>query len=148
MKKTPLEYAMNLLKVRDRSEGEMRQKMKLRGYFLEEIESAVDFLKQKKFLDDSKFVHNYVDSQRRQGQAGRFKIRCRLKGFNLADDLVEEALSNISDEEELQAARSLAAQWVLRKKDKELSSDKLGRFLLGRGFNYGIVIKVLESLKK
>ncbi|MEI7792553.1 MAG: regulatory protein RecX [Candidatus Berkelbacteria bacterium] len=146
MKKTPQEYVINLLKIRERSEGEIRQKMKLKGYFLEEVESVVSFMKERNFLDDSRFTKLYVRSKRLTGQYGKHSIRCRLKSFQIAEEIVENELAEITQEEELAIAKNLAEKWLAKKQEKDRTYEKLGRFLMGRGFGYDLIKKVLAEL--
>ncbi|MCX6808223.1 MAG: regulatory protein RecX [Candidatus Berkelbacteria bacterium] len=147
MKKTPLEYALNLLKVRERSEGEIKQKMLLRGYFLEEIETVLKWLKEKNFVDDKRFVQNYIDFQRRMGQAGKFKIKCRLKSFSISEELIDEELKVIDHDSELEMAENEATKWLSRKVGVINQKEKLARFLSGRGFGMDVIMAVINQKK-
>jgi len=147
MKKTPLEYAMNLIRMRDRSEGEIRQKMRLKGFFAEEIEETVGFLKERKFVDDLRFVDNYVASQCRQKISGRNKMRFRLRGLNVAEDLIEKSLGQIKLEDEIETAKALAQKWLSKNGESGYNKDKLGRFLAGRGFGYDVISRLFLEIK-
>jgi regulatory protein len=146
MKKTPQEYVINLLKIRERSEGEIRQKMKLKGYFIEEVDTVISFMKDRNFLDDSRFTKLYVRSKRLTGQYGIHSIRCRLKNFQIAEEVIETELAEITKEEELATAKNLAVKWLAKKQEKDRTYEKLGRFLMGRGFGYELIKQVLSEL--
>jgi len=146
MKKTPQEYVINLLKIRERSEGEIRQKMKLKGYFLEEVDAVISFMKDRNFLDDSRFTKLYVRSKRLTGQYGKHSIRCRLKNFQIDEEVIETELAEISKEEELATAKNLGVKWLAKKQEKDRTYEKLGRFLMGRGFGYELIKQILHEL--
>jgi len=145
MKKTPLEYALNLLKIRDRSEGEVRQKMKLKGFFVEEVEVVIAKLKETKLLDDARFVASYVRSQQNMGR-GITRIKFRLKCLKIDDDLIKEAALEVSSEDEETRAQDLAKRWMTKNGTKENAKEKLIRFLMVRGFDYGTVKDAIESI--
>lgn len=145
MKKTPLDYALNLLKIRDRSEGEVRQKMKLKGFFVEEVDGVIKKLKETRLLDDARFVESYVRSQQNMGR-GIARIKFRLKCLKIDDELIKSHMSEISSEDEGQRADELACHWLQKKKvAPEKRYEKLGRFLVTRGFEIGTVRKILDK---
>jgi len=145
MKKTPLVYALNLLKLRDRSEGEVRQKMKLKGFFVEEVEEVVTKLKETKLLDDARFVASYVRSQQNMGR-GITRIKFRLKCLKIDDDLIKSNIDDVSPEGEVERAKDLANRWIAKNGSKENAKEKLIRFLLARGFDYNTVKQAIEHL--
>ena len=146
MKKKPLEYALYLLELRDRSVAEIERKMKDREYLSEEITKTIDFLKDKSLLDDARFTENYIKQLQFRSQ-GIYKIRNQLKKFGLDRDLVEEKLSNIDNDSEYETAKELAQNWLKKKKVlPEKRYEKLGRFLLGRGYSIDNTKKILEEL--
>jgi regulatory protein len=146
MKKKPLEYALYLLELRDRSVAEIEQKMKNREYLPEEITKTIDFLRDKNFLDDARFTENYIKQLQFRSQ-GVYKIRNQLKKFGLDRDLVEEKLGDIDNDSEYETAKELAQNWLKKKNiPPERRYEKLGRFLLGRGYSIDNTKKILEEL--
>lgn len=146
MKKTPLEYALNLLKIRDRSEGEVRQKMKLKGFFADEAEAVIAKLKETKLLDDARFVSSYVRSQQNMGR-GLIRIKFRLQCLKIDDELIKSGLSEVSPEDETERAEELAKRWIKKNSSKENAKEKLIRFMMARGFDYGTIKQILEKTK-
>ncbi len=146
MKKSPLQYAFDLIKLRDRSEFEMRQKMKKKEFTEEEIGVTVKFLFDQKFLDDDKFTEFYVRSKLSAGRNGQQVIKMKLRQFGIDDEIIKKYLTDI-DDSELKNAQHQSKKWL---KNRAFGSDyerqnKLSRFLLGRGFNYDIIKKVVDE---
>ncbi|MFA5927471.1 MAG: regulatory protein RecX [Patescibacteria group bacterium] len=143
----PKEYALRLIKIRDRSTGEIRAKMRQKGFCDDEIESVVSWLNERSFLDDKKFVAQYIKNQLAFKPQGKFSLRMRLKKLHVADDLVDEALSSLSASTERGLAREAASKWMERKKiDPAEAFEKLGRYLTSRGFGWDITKSVLDEV--
>ena len=60
--RTVRECALALLEFRDRTERELRQKLKEREYGPEEIEETVRFLREYRYLDDEASAGRYIRS--------------------------------------------------------------------------------------
>ncbi len=150
MKKKPLEYALYLLELRDRTEGEIRQKMSMKKYEPAEIEKTVKFLKEKDFIDDERFVRNFVRNKQEFGSTGKYKIRQKLIQLRVGPELIEQNLNEIDTRDELNRATELAKNWLAKQKSilPEKRYEKLGRYLVSRGFEWEVVKTVLgETLK-
>ena len=150
MKKKPLEYALYLLELRDRTEGEIRQKMGMKKYEPAEIEAAIKFLKEKDFINDERFVKNYIRNAQEFGTKGKYKIRQKLILLRLDSKLIEENLAGIDSEAEKERATELAKNWLLKQKSilPEKRYEKLGRYLVSQCFEWEVVAEVLgETLK-
>ena len=146
MKKKPLEYALYLLELRDRSVAEIKRKMTEKEYPEEEITKTLQFLTEKNFLDDERFTENYIKQLQLRSQ-GVYKIRNHLRKFGLDRELVEEKLKNIDNDSEYETAKELAQNWLKKKNvPPEKKYDKLGRFLIGRGYSIDNTKKILEEL--
>lgn len=159
MKKKPLEYALYLLELRDRTEGEIREKMKRKEYEPEEIEKAVDFLKDKEFIDDERFVKRYIENKQSFGTAGKYKIRQKLMLLHLDSKLIEDNLAGINPDAEYERALEMTKDWLRKNKKKLTTSpdlslvrrgtyEKVGRHLVSQGYEYDIVKRVLEVVLK
>lgn len=148
MKKKPLEYALYLLELRDRTEGEIREKMKRKGYESGEIEDTVTFLKDKDFINDERFVRNFIQNKQSFGTTGKYKIRQKLMLLHLDHTLIEENLKETDPEAERERALELAHDWMKKKSSipPEKRYEKLGRYLIARGFEIDIVKSILSEV--
>jgi len=147
MKKKPLEYALYLLELRDRTEGEIREKMGRKEYEPAEIEKAIDFLKDKDFIDDERFVKRYIENKQSFGTVGKYKIRQKLMLLHLDNALIEENLTEINPEAEYERANESAQNYLSHHQvSKEKMYEKVGRHLVSRGYEYDIVKRVLGEI--
>jgi len=149
-KQKPLEYALYLLELRDRTEGEIRDKMRMKKYDTAEIEQAIQFLVERDLINDERFASNLVRNNSEFGTKGKYKIRQKLIQLRVAPELIEASLNGINSDSELIRATDLAKNWLTKQKTilPEKRYEKLGRYLVSRGFEWEIVKEVLrETLK-
>jgi len=139
----PLEYAFYLLKLRDRSIGEMEEKFRRREYDPKEAAETMAFLIEKGFLNDEKFAENFVRFKKSLKPVGKFYLRNKLMEKKISTEIIEKVLSENADEvEEIAEATD---RWLKRHQNipKEKIYQKLVRHLLSRGFDWE---KVKEAI--
>ncbi|HBR28874.1 MAG TPA: hypothetical protein DD789_05455, partial [Firmicutes bacterium] len=90
--RSALTYALTLLGRRDYSTFEIEEKLKGKGYPLEEISTAVGRLREWNYLDDKKYIRRQIDKYR-TAHKSRTYIRQRLKLAGLEPILVDESLN-------------------------------------------------------
>jgi regulatory protein len=148
MAKKPIDYALFLLKIRDRSSGEIKEKMRQKGFSDQEIAETTNFLLDRGFLDDEKFARNYINFQLKIKPQGKYRLQMKLKQLYLPDEIIKEAILEYSPDEEITQAVELAEKWLGRKSGLEEAEkrEKLARYLAGRGFNWDTVKKVFDRL--
>lgn len=149
-KLSPLNYALYLLKLRDRTVGEIQGKMKQKGFEEVEISQTVEFLKSKKLLDDERFAANYIQNKQQFGSTGKYKIKFKLEQLKVDKEIINQKLSQIEPESEYDRALNLGKNWFIKKQSvpAEKRYERLGRFLIGRGFEINIVKDVLADILK
>jgi regulatory protein len=150
LKKTPREYALYLIEMRDRSVFEIEKKMRDKGFAPSEIKETIKFLLEKQFLDDDRFVRNYVAMQVGSGRVGKQKLLFKLSSFKVDRGLIDKYVGEISKDDEYVRAEELAQSWLKKKSDtpREKIYERLGRFLLSRGFGYDIIKPILDRSTK
>jgi regulatory protein len=144
----PLEYAFYLLKSRDRSIGEMKEKLKRRECTSEEINETITFLIEKDFLNDQRFAENFVRYKKIIKPVGKFYLRNKLMEKKIPTEIIEKTLSETPDE--YSEIEELAERWLARNKKvpKEKSYEKLSRHLISRGFEWEKVREVVDQQAK
>jgi SOS response regulatory protein OraA/RecX len=60
---TCLDYALHYISRYPKTERELKIQLMQKGYFSDEIQEAMQFLKEKKFVSDEMFVESYVRSE-------------------------------------------------------------------------------------
>jgi len=139
IRKTALEF----LARRDFSAGELERRLEERGYDAAAIVPVLQDLVAKRFLDDDRFIENFVSYHAARGQ-GPIRIAVELRQRSVPAEAIERHLDAIADWRE----RACTAR---RKKfgagvPKDFKSRaKQGRFLEYRGFSPEHIRAALEG---
>lgn len=140
--------ALRIIERAYKTEKEMRKRLSEKGYEKEEIDEAVNFLKEYKFIDDDSYVKLYIKEKIKS--YGSQKIKYSLINKGISKEVIEEELNNIESEEMKQTALCLA-----EKKYKNLSKsendkfklyNKICRYLISRGYEYDMVKSVTNKV--
>lgn len=100
-----------------------------------------------KFIDEDRYAHAFVRDKFRYNHWGASRIRMELLRREIDGSTVEDALAEISEDDNLSELRRLIEQ---KRKSVRAESDyelrgKLIRFAMSRGFSYGDISKVLDT---
>ena len=127
------------------------QKQKGMEEFTErEIERIISSLVKDRFVDDARFAGAYVRDKARFAGWGAVKIAFNLKGLGVAEAVVKDAIA-----ENMDCFASSRLNEILQKKWNSLKPDislqqkreKVLRFALGRGFQYGQIMDIIKKFK-
>jgi len=142
--------ALRILKYRFNSAGELRRKLRAKGFDRDVIDATVTRLGNEKWLDDARFAAAYVRT-RSQKRKGRLRIRRELIGAGVSDDIIERAVSeNVEAEDERARARALAEKKqasLARRYAPEVVRNKLTAYLLNQGYDAALVRGILKEIK-
>lgn len=140
-----LDAAMFYLSHRPRSEFELRQRLEQRGFIEQSIGAALGRLKELGLVNDVEFAQYWRDNRQDFSPRSRAMTRIELKRKGVAEELIGQALSDVSDEDNAcRAARERARRLI--GSDYQAFRRRLGEYLKRRGFGYGIIKKVVEQL--
>lgn len=141
----PLEYAFWLLELRDRSISEMESKLRKKEFETEEIEKIMNFLIDKKFLDDKRFAENFVRFKKTIKPVGKYYLRGKLLEKKVPMDIIEQVLSDQPDD--LSEVEEAADRWLKKHSSvsKEKIYEKLSRHLISRGFDWQKTKEAIDS---
>ena len=141
--------AYSLLRSRPRSEFELRQRLKIKGYCHEIVETIVCDLKRVGEIDDSKFARLWVESRMHQNPMGDIVLRRELQEKGIGDSIIEATLADKARHyDEFKVASSIAEERFkqLAKVDKKKAMKRLYDFLMRRGFAFDTVQKVIGEI--
>lgn len=141
---------MRLCSRAEKSSGDARRLMARWGVAASEREGVLSKLIEMRFIDDSRFAAAYVRDRSRFGGWGTYKIRAGLKAKGVAEEVINEALAQLTEdnnEEQLLRQVERKAPKIKAANDYELKT-KLIRFALSRGFEYDTVLAVVEQFMK
>ncbi len=148
----PRTYGLTLLAKREYSESEFREKLQKKfSEDFEEIEKIIKEFKKKNWLSDERFCESVIHDAILNTKSGPIKIQqklCWQKG--IGKDLAEKSLAKLYPEKkQIEITKEL-----IEKKKKEIArrgkikndfevQQKIRQFLLGKGFGFEIINKVI-----
>ncbi|MBI2009601.1 MAG: regulatory protein RecX [Candidatus Chisholmbacteria bacterium] len=137
-----LDYAVNLLSYRPRSEAEIRLRLKRKQIPAAEIDTIINTLKDMKLLDDQEFClwWQEVRDKHRPRSSRILKLELRQKGVDRA--IIEAAIDTSTATEKTRA--SLALQKKYANRDLSQNRAKVIRFLASRGFSWDTISQVIK----
>lgn len=137
-----LKSALRLLSLKDRTEAELREKLRRKGFKEKDIEETIQYLKQKGFIDDYKFIQKAekIAEDRFLGETG-------LKNYLMRKGIEREILETLPELDEFPIAQKLLQRKMHFLKDvsPDKKKAKIAGFLLRRGFSWDTVNRCLKE---
>lgn len=140
-----IKYALKLLSYRGRSESELLKRLRIKGFGVEAVESAMERLKDGGYVDDENLARSLKRRAEEVKHLGLGGARMYLREMGIPKDIVEETLKDydeIASSMRLVNSRSRSASGVPRSVARRRLSGQLRR----RGFSAGVARKALEAL--
>ena len=133
-----LDRAYYYLSYRPRSEGEIRQWLRKRGFANEVTETAIARLREQGLCDDFAFAQFWKDNRLSFRPKSKRLIRRELRDKKVAAEIIEQVIRNIDDEEIAYKLGSSRLP-VLARLDYPNFCRRLSSYLAYRGFSYSII---------
>lgn len=127
---------------------EMLDKMKKWQLSEEAIARNMEFLSQKKFVDDERFARIFINDKIKYNKWGRRKVEQALWMKHIPKDISDPIFEEIEDElymETLLPLMKSKYKTIQAKNDYERSM-KLIRFAMGRGFSLDLIRKCIDQM--
>lgn len=148
------EYALRVLAGRAHSQGELRQKLRLRAARMEDAEDAMARLKELGYLDDRKFAESFAAARLSGEKFGRTRVIQDLRQRRVAPTVAESAVGKVYEntdetamiEDWIRRKYRLAPRENLFREDKDMASAY--RRLARAGFRSGNIISVLKRFAR
>ncbi len=136
-------YAIFLLGLRQLSIGELKEKMKRRGYSDGCVDKVLLELVNRRYLNDEDLARVMVRNFKSYKQYGFQMIKIKLIQKRIANSLIDQVLEeDFTQKEEELVGRKLVIKLA---KEKKLDKNKLRARLLSRGFRSEVIFNVLKS---
>ena len=145
-----LNKAFYFLKVRPRSEKELRDKLKLKKAPQDIIERIVSSFKEQKFLNDEEFAKWWIEQRLRFRPKAFRIIELELKAKGISKEILEELRTKnqeLRPETDLESAKKIVEKKLPRYKglDRQEIYKKLGAHLARQGFSWDTIKKVIDE---
>lgn len=142
-RKSARECALFLLEYRDRTEQEMRGKLTEREYLPEEIDEAIHFLKEYRYIDDAEYAKRYIRVYSARKSARQ--LRGELERRGISRELIALALAEEPVDEEEQLRLLLQKKGYLPGQRMEPAAyRKLMAALARKGYSYELIRKLTD----
>lgn len=141
-------YAISVLSRSPKSEKELRLKITQKGYDVDLANIIIDKLKANKYIDDEDYSDRFIHDKINISKYGRRKIKDALYHKGIDRQIIDEKLSLISMDDEIKRAYNLGEKKLKSMSNIEDTKKyvKLSNFLIGKGFDYETVRKVVSKL--
>lgn len=140
--------ALRLLTARARTRGELAEALRRRNVPPEAAEVVLTRLTEVGLIDDAEFARSWVTSRQQRRHLSRTVLRRELRSKGIAAEEITSAVAELSKDDELSAATSLAEKKVrsMRGLDVTVQRRRLVAALARRGFCADVVASVLRDL--
>ncbi len=143
-------WALKQLARRARTESEMHDRLRRRGFSCRVVRESMDFLRRTGALDDEKFAREYVAYIERQNPMGRRRIEQELQKRGVQRESARRIVAQITPEKEEELARLALERRGggpssdLAREDRMRELRRLYGYLGRRGFPGGLVRRLLD----
>lgn len=132
---------------RGMSRWELEQLLTKREIAPEVFGPELDRLAAMGVIDDASLAASLAFTQHSRKGLGRSAIELDLKRRHIAPELIEEALADIADEDEVERATELAVKRIgqLSSYDDETARRRLHAFLARKGYDSSVVRQAMDA---
>ncbi len=140
-----LNAAAHYLSYRPRSEFELRERLRQRGFDGDSVEAVITKLKEQGLVDDTAFAQFWKDNRESFSPRSQWLTKLELRRKGVANNIIDQVVDDIdNDDSAYRAALSKARSLPLS--DYQSFHRRLGEYLKRRGFGYGVINHSLERL--
>ena len=136
----------------EQCEFDINRKMLNWGLNSSQRQELLEYLKENKYLDESRFARSFTNDKARFSAWGPYKIRLELRRRRINNNLITEAISNVEQEiwKEglLKNLNSKAKNLDLTGEEAKENMHKLYQALIRKGFPSQASSKAVALIKK
>lgn len=133
--------AVYYLQFSGKTESELRKKLAEQGFLPASVDSAIDFVKQYRYLDDEDYVRRYIEKNGRKKSRKQMVFELRQKGVQ--DDVVRAVLEEMPVDEEAQIEAVLEKRGYPGTEATREEKQKISAYLARKGFSYEAIQSAL-----
>lgn len=141
-----LDAALRFLSHRPRSEREVRRRLNEKGHDPDRVDRVVARLRELKLIDDREFADYWLENRALHKPRGSRALRAELFQKGLEREVVDEALATERDELDDAYRAGVKRAATLSTLDEASFRQRLGQFLLRRGFDWETVTPTVDRL--
>lgn len=134
------DQVLNLIMRRPRSEWEVRDYLKRKGYETENSNLVIARLIDRGYINDLNFASRWVENRRLLKSTSKRRLQQELKQKRVSEEIIHRVLEE-DDTDEREVLRELVAR--KRKQPKYQDNLKLMQYLSRQGYNYDDIKSVI-----
>ena len=127
-----------------KTESQVKKYLFDKQYPAKVVYYVLDKLKEYKYIDDEAFVKRYIEST--SNRQGKRLSKYKLLQKGVKSDVVERVSCEV-DVDSYSSARKIAEKYMKNKESTKENLAKTYRYLIGKGFSYEDVNKVISEFK-
>ncbi len=140
-----LNAAIHYLSYRPRSESELRERLRQRGFDGDTQEAVITRLKEQGLVDDMAFAQFWKDNRESFSPRSQWLTKLELRRKGVANDIIDQVVDAIDNDASAYRA-ALGKARSLPQFDYQSFRRRLGEYLKRRGFSYGVIHHTVERL--
>ncbi|MCR5468788.1 MAG: RecX family transcriptional regulator [Lachnospiraceae bacterium] len=136
--------AMHILEKRDKTEKQLRDKLKEGKYPDSAIDKAIDYVKSFRYLDDSRYAYNYISYRIESKSRANIIGALVVKGINkdLASEIYDELYDPSYTSDQIE-------KHLVKKKyfeaDERQKQNRIIQSIMRKGFSYNDISKIISK---
>lgn len=137
--------ALNLLERMDRTEAQLREKLLAAEFEPKIVEQAIAYVKSFHYLDDERYVRNYIEYRQDQKSRRQLEQELQFKKY-VPSELIQRVYEELEPADEkilirrhLEKKRYCPEEWDEKQRQKLIAS------LLRKGFRMGDILSVMKG---
>ncbi|EKQ56244.1 MAG: hypothetical protein A370_02135 [Clostridium sp. Maddingley MBC34-26] len=142
------EAGLRIIERTYKTEKELREKLKLKGYEDNAVDYCIDFLKKYNYINDTNYSKAFINDK--LNSMGSQKIRYALIQKGISREIIDEELTNLSTENEKIVAFNIGKKKynsiIKNETDEYKISGKLYRYLISKGYSIDITNSVVKEI--
>lgn len=138
--------AINYIESRERTEYEIRNKLKTLYYTEEVIDRVIAFLEEYHYVDDERYARQFVDTYSNRKSKARLRQDLMLKGVD--KEIIQYTLEETAVDEEAVLRELVDRKLFHIDKLDDNMYRRTVNFFMRRGYNYQLISKILLQSNK
>jgi regulatory protein len=146
--KKAITASLNLISYRARAAGELRSKLREKGYSPDAIDAAVARMQELNYLDDEAFAERWVASRQNTRPRSERMLRQELAQKGIDRETIEQAIEEAGVDEfgdALELARKKAGS--MKALDRDARYRRMSGLLGRRGYSYDVIRRVIDAIE-
>ncbi len=143
-----IHYSLRLLTVRPRSEKEIEERLKRKGFSSQVIPKIIDKLKEWDYLDDEKFAQAWIEERILHHPKGRIALSRELREKGISSQIIDKLLNHyLPHDKEKEIAKKLLIKKLAKEKYTPIEKKKrrVFEYLARRGFSFSLIQEILNK---